>query len=531
MSKAAVQLPGVYFTRAERVAQAAPLRSDVAGFAGRTRRGPVSRRVRVEGWNDYLRWFGGLDAQAYAPYGLRGYFENGGQVAHVVRVGAVEGPGAATLAGAVLAPVHGWGGYRIEASSPGAWANRTRIQVRYRRDGASGGAELDLAIDTPGEPLEYLTGLLFGMPDDDGVDPLQRQVESRSALVRVIPNGVPPPAGPGPRRLDWTLTLDGGLDGAGLDIAAYSAALQALNDEPEIAILALPDLYRDLADPDAIGLLADLMLQVEACRDRMLLVDAPLDRARANGVSSAQLLTWIDALRGEPRKLEARAAAAYHPWLHVHDPLGGVADPLRAVPPCGHVAGVISKLDRERGPHYTPANASLLDALDLATRMNGEEQMQVSASGINLLRCSSGNGLLVWGSSTLARPARSEAPRSTAMIGDHFIAYRRLIHRLVRAIRAVSEPLVFDTNGPELWLAFVRAVTTVLVEAWRGGALKGSRPDEAFSVQCDDKTNPPEERELGRCVCNIGVAPVAPMEFIVFRVALSGEGTLEVFES
>lgn len=531
MSKAPVQLPGLYFTRAERVAQAAPLRSDVAGFAGRTRRGPVARRVRVEGWNDYLRWFGGLDAAAYAPYGLRGYFENGGQVAHVVRIGAVSGPGAATPATTALAPVHVWGGYRIEASSPGTWANRTRIHARYRRDGASGGAELDLSIDTPGEPLEYLTGLLFGAPDDDGVDPLQRQVESRSALIRLIPNGVAAPAGAAPRRRDWHLTLDGGGDGAVSDSAAYNAALLALNDEPEIAILALPDLYRDLRDPDALILLEGLMEQVEACRDRMLLVDAPLDAARANSISSAQLLAWIDALRGEPRKLEARAAAAYHPWLHVPDPLGGVADPLRAVPPSGHVAGVISKLDRERGPHYTPANASLLDALDLATRLNDEEQMQVSASGINLLRCSSGNGLLVWGSSTLARPGRSEAPRSTALIADHFIAYRRLIHRLVRAIRAVAEPLVFDTNGPELWLAFVRAVTTVLAEAWRGGALKGSRPDEAFSVQCDDKSNPPEERELGRCVCNIGVAPVAPMEFIVFRVALSGEGTLEVFES
>jgi phage tail sheath protein FI len=530
MSKAAVQLPGLYFTRAERVAQAAPLRSDVAGFAGRTRRGPVGRRVRVEGWNDYLRWFGGLDAAAYAPYGLRGYFENGGQVAHVVRVGVQNGAGAPALATATLPPVHLWGGYRIEASSPGSWANRTRIQARYRRDGASGGAELDLSIDTPGEPLEYLAGLLYGAPDDDGVDPIARQVASRSALVRLVPDAAAiPPAGP--RRLDWSLVLDGGDDGAAIDSAAYSAALLALNDEPEIAILALPDLYRDLADPEALDLLKALLMQVEACRDRMLLVDAPLDPARANSISSAQLLVWIDALRGEPRTLEARAAAAYFPWLEVPDPLGGVAAPLRAVPPCGHVAGVISKLDRERGPHFTPANASLLDAIDLSLRMNGEEQMQISAGGINLLRCSSGNGLLVWGSSTLARPGRSDAPRSTALVGDHFIAYRRLIHRLVRAIRAVSEPLVFDTNGPELWLAFVRAVTTVLLEAWRGGALKGARPDEAFSVQCDDKTNPPEERELGRCVCNIGVAPVAPMEFIVFRVALSGEGALEVFES
>ena len=556
MNNPTVQLPGLYFTRAARLVEASPLRSDVAGFAGRTRRGPVATRVRVEGWKDYLRWFGGLDANAYTPYGLRGYFENGGEVAHVVRVGdpdAAHPPKPAAvdwslaLAGAApgqveVAAFFRFAGYRIEAASPGAWANRTRIHARYRRNGPSGVGELDLAIEAPGEPTEYLRGLVLGAPDDDGADPLQRQVERSSALVRLIPDGVPiQPAASGPSRMDWQLVLAGGSNGAASDGASYSAALRQLNDEPEVALLALPDLYRDLADVQpppplvevlakAQSLLTELLAQIDASRDRLLLLDAPLDPASKNAIRSVELLAWLAALRGEPRSVECRSAAAYHPWLDVPDPLGGVVDPLKAVPPSGHVAGVISRLDRERGPHYTPANAPLVDAVDLSARFDVDDLAQLNANAVNLVRCSSGNGLQVWGSSTLAREPRSEATRQV-FVADHFIAYRRLIHRLVRAIRRVAEPLVFDTNGPELWLGFVRAVTTVLLEAYRGGGLKGARPDEAFYVRCDDKTNPPQERELGRCVCEIGVAPVAPMEFVVFRVALGGEGTLEVFES
>ena len=545
MSNAESRLPGLYFSRAARAAEASPLRSDVAGFAGRTHRGPIAARIRVQGWKDYQRWFGGLDANAYTPYGLRGYFENGGEVAHVVRIGdpsAVNPPTPASLqwnlpfvtdpSGQQCATTRlHFGGYRIEASSPGTWANRTRIHARYRRNGPSGFAELDLAIDAPGEPPEYISGLVLGPPGDDGADPLQQQIERRSALIRLIPIGRPIAIAPaGPTRLDRQLMLTGGSDGAASDSASYDAALWQLNDEPEVALLALPDLYRDLEDDSARVLLQGLLAQVDASRDRMLLLDAPLDSANNTPLTSAQMVAWVDALRGSPHSLESRSAAAYHPWLSVPDPLGGAVDPLKAVPPSGHVAGIISKLDRQRGPHYTPANAPLLDAVDLAARLNADELMQLNSKAINLVRCSSGNGLQLWGSSTLAREPRSEATRQV-FVADHFIAYRRLIHRLVRAIRRVAEPLVFDSNGPELWLTFVRAVTTVLLEAYRGGGLRGARPDEAFFVRCDDKTNPPEERELGRCICEIGVAPVAPMEFIVFRVALGGDGALEVFES
>jgi phage tail sheath protein FI len=302
-----------------------------------------------------------------------------------------------------------------------------------------------------------------------------------------------------------------------------------LIDEGEIALIGLPDLHRDLAETEARGLLEDLVARVDPLHDRMLLIDAPLGSGGAR-LGSDAIVAWVDRLRREPALTEFRSAAIYHPWLEVPDPLGGVAHPLKAVPPCGHVAGVVSRLDRERGPHHTPANAPLLDAVDVAEGLEAEAQVGLNAASVNLLRCMPGRGLQVWGGSTLARVPAREAS-TTPYIADHFIAYRRLIHRLVRAIRRVAEPLVFDANGPGLWLSFVRVVSTVLLEAYRRGALKGDRPEEAFQVRCDEKTNPPDERELGRCVCEIAIAPAAPMEFIVLRVALGGEGTLEVFES
>jgi len=181
---------------------------------------------------------------------------------------------------------------------------------------------------------------------------------------------------------------------------------------------------------------------------------------------------------------------------------------------------VISRLDRERGAHHTPANAQLFEALDVSQRFDEPAQTLLYAAGVNLLRCAPGRGIQVWGSRTLSF---DESGR--------FVAHRRLIHRLVRAIRRVAEPLVFHTNGPELWLTFVRSITTVLLEAYRAGALKGARPEEAFRVRCDEKTTTPQDIENGRMFGEIEVAPATPMEFIMLRIAVSADATLEVFES
>lgn len=553
MSKTA-KAPGLSFTAVQRQAEESPLRSDVAGFIGRLRRGPIGELRRVEGWRSFLREFGGLDEDAVSTYAVRGYFENGGEVAYVARVGLIAPPDAEPTVGKAVAvwdvtkqdgkaalalPPLGFGfmTYRIEASSAGDWAHDTSITIDYRREGLSGVPEIDLATKVPQEPTHYLLGLplrlptgrtfteVTGWPEElPESQLLPKLVEQRSHLIRLQPVAERP-AGieAGPRTLHWEFTLrfnapsdDQITRCRQLLKYEYFEAMTKFEDMSEIALVALPGLCEDFnLQPnhqpiDRQEIVGTLLDQAERLSDRLVLID--LDEKR--GISNE-----LDLIRdGDEGRL--RNAAAYHPWLSVPDPLGGIRRPLRKLPPSGHVAGVISRLDRERGAHHTPANAPVYEAVDTAKSFTPDEQAALNDSGVNLLRCFPGNGIQVWGGRTLALDA-----------DKRFVAHRRLIHRLVRAIRRVAEPLVFDINGPELWLVFVRAVTTVLLEAWRAGALKGERPEEAFRVQCDEKLNPPEEQDLGRVVCEIDVAPAAPMEFILLRVSLSGDGKLEVFET
>jgi len=527
--------PGLYFTAVRPAAEASPLRSDVAGFIGRTKRGPVDAPVRVEGLREYSREFGGLAADAITTYAIRGYFENEGQVAHVIRlchpsaraavvewkVGELDDQGRWT---ANSPSAFRYASYRIEASSPGGWANNTSVTIRYRLRGASGQPEVDLAVTSPGEPNEYFTGL--------SPDTFVEEVAARSQLIRLIPDGQaarPRLDTPGPHALSWDLTLNGGRDsdsGQTPGKLEYLEAIRKLGDVSEVALVAVPGLFDDLRDDeDQKEALTALVEQAEQLRDRLVLIDVRTDDEDTEREGLAikeveKVLQWVEGLRGNTDDKSTRAAAVYHPRLSVPDPLGGVRRPLRNVPPSGHVAGVISRLDRQRGAHHTPANAPIFEAVDVTQRFDAAEQARFNTSGVNLLRCFAGNGLQVWGGRTLnLDPER------------RFIAHRRLIHRLVRAIRRVAEPLVFDINGPEMWLTLVRAITTVLLEAWRAGALKGARPDEAFRVRCDEELNPPEEQDLGRVLCEIEVAPAIPMEFILLRISLSGDGKLEVFES
>ena len=544
MSSAAATIPGLYFTVGARPVGPPPLRSDVAGFMGRTRRGAPGKLVRVEGWRAYLREFGGLDRDAVTPYAIRGYFENGGQVAHVVRLCGKEVKTAAVTWDVAELDVNHqltadsptafqWSQYRIEASTPGKWARDTHITIRYRLDGTTAQPELDLVVHVPSEPIEYLLGLSLDNPHEE----LHDQVALRSQFIRLIPTGEQiqgPAANAGPRQRVWDLSLTLPPQEDLLEIPdkfQYLDAIEntgnsenwAMADEPEVAVVALPDLHTDILDDnDRRDVIQPLITQAEASRDRLILIDLPPTLPGGDSFRNAErVATWVNDLRqviGEERF--QRAAAIYHPGATVSDPLGGILNPLRSIPPAGHVAGVISRLDRERGAHHTPANAQVFEAIDVSQRFDQPAQCLMYTQGVNLLKCAPGRGIQLWGSRTLclADPGR-------------FIAHRRLIHRLVRAIRRVAEPLVFHTNGPELWLTFVRSITTVLLEAYRAGALKGARPEEAFRVRCDEKTTTLEDIENGRLFCEVEVAPATPMEFILLRIAVSADATLEVFES
>jgi hypothetical protein len=486
-------IPGLRFQAVPPEVEDAPVRTDVLGIALRTRRGPIGERTLVEGWREAERLFGGLDPYSDATYALRGYFENGGERAHVVRL---AGPGTRTATRVwAVGDVAGRGGftstaYVVEASSPGAWAEHCRVSGRFALIGGRG--RLTLTVECPGEPLEVLADL----------DPaeLEAQVAARSRVIRVRGNGVAPdPAAPGPRHAVFELELEQGADDPPTQ-EEYAAALQYLEDEDEVALLALPGLREDLP-AQATDLLADTIVRANASLMRLVLVDD----AR---LPSLRLL-------GPP----VGEAASYLPRVRVVDPFAP-AGQLRTIPTSGHVAGLIARLDREKGAHHTPAGPALTGVYDLDYEPDQEQRATLLASGANLLLCHPGSGVVVWGGRTLAdggaHPTRTH------------VAHRRFLHRLVRVMRRVAEPLVFESNGPQTWLALVRSLTTVLREAWRAGALQGTRPEEAFRVVCDESTQTQDDIDNGRCVCEVSVALAAPMEHIVLRVALRRDGTLEV---
>src|SRR5579871_69689 len=536
---ATATIPGLYYNFVRTPAQSAALRSDIAGFIGRTTRGPVGVPMRVEGWREYMSLFGGLSSDASTPYGVKRYFANLATTAYIVRLlreGSVASTGSwqvSYIDPVTYKPGWNWPGesgltalsYSIVASSPGAWANRTSIGIRYWAKGSSGKPEMEFEIAPPNEEIELLSGISPASLVED--------VNARSQYLQIsadpLPAGVsstdltPPAANPGARYLEWTgISLSGGAT-VPPSQDDYLNAVQSAGDQVDIALTCCPDLYCEpnLNSDQMHEVIESLLVQADALHDREVILDVPPDQS-----DPISAVAWASGLRKSIHDEKTlRGGAVYYPRVRVQDPLGGTSSPLRCIPCSGAVLGVISRLDVQLGPYATPANAQIYEVFDLSKPLNAKEQTAIYQGGLNLLKCSPSNGLLVWGGRVLG--VESEA---TGMLGG-FLAHRRLIQVLVRAIRRVAEPLVFETNGPQLWLALVRGITSVLLEAYRAGALKGATPDEAFLVKCDQTNNPQENIDNGLCFCDIQVAPAAPMEFITLRVAVSNPGKLEVFES
>jgi hypothetical protein len=343
-----------------------------------------------------------------------------------------------------------------------------------------------------------------------------------SAFVRFTVKDIaapPPPAKPnttGEREFSQWAELGKGA-AAPPTIVEYDRAAQALAEEPEPAILFAPDAWTDLSPEEVDWFYRGWADRAAAAMDRVVLVDptpcATGERLREQ-VARLRESPERDALN--PRYLAA--LALYYPRLLIPDPEEPGSRRSLSLMPSGHVAGVISRMDRERGAGHTPANTEIVGAVDLERDYDEAERALLHPEGLNALRCARGRGVEVWGGRTLDADPRL------------FLAHRRLIHRLVRAMRRVAHALVFAANTPNLRFALVRAITTVLLEAFRAGALKGARPEEAFQVACDDTTNPPDAFDSGHCVAEVSLAPAHPMEFITLTVSLTQDGSLEVLE-
>jgi phage tail sheath protein FI len=205
-------------------------------------------------------------------------------------------------------------------------------------------------------------------------------------------------------------------------------------------------------------------------------------------------------------------ASFYFPWIRVADPLKGAGERI-AVPPSGHLAGVYARNDSERGVHKAPANEIMLGALDLEYQVSKELQKTLNPDGVNCIRSFSGT-IKVYGARTLASHRSGQGSDEWK-----YVSVRRLVNYLRQSIDAGTQWVVFEPNAPDLWSKIRRNVGAFLNGEWAAGALIGATPEQAFYVRCDETTNPPEVRNRGEVVTEIGVAVVRPAEFVIFRLS------------
>ncbi|MGB1016540.1 MAG: phage tail sheath family protein, partial [Nannocystaceae bacterium] len=197
---------------------------------------------------------------------------------------------------------------------------------------------------------------------------------------------------------------------------------------------------------------------------------------------------------------ESTYGALYFPWIDV-------SGKGAFVPPSGHIAGMYARVDATRGVHKAPANEVIRGALDLKYRIGKPIQDGLNPEGVNALRVF-GNTVKVWGARTLKKNNEFT-----------YINIRRLFNFLRESIEEGLQWAVFEPNDTDLWAKVSRNTGAFLTNVWSSGALFGNNPEEAFFVKCDDETNPPEVRDLGQVVTEIGVSVTKPAEFVIFRLS------------
>ena len=340
-----------------------------------------------------------------------------------------------------------------------------------------------------------------------------------SAMTGVVDRSVAPdteltagsPDVPRPRasELEVTYTLTGGSDGRlptpntyrGRDTGLEKTGLQTFADVDEISIVAAPGYSHHAEQLDEAGnnsrsseIAGALTSHCERMHYRFAVLDALDDSA-------------ISDVRNFRGQFDTKYGAIYHPWITKIDPNDRNGRREIQLPPSGFVAGIYARTDKERGVFKAPANEVVRGALDLAVRLNKAQQDILNPEGINCFRFFEGRGFRLWGARTI-----SSDPEWKYVSVSRYFAY------LEHSIDKGTQWAVFENNGDPLWANIRRTVEDFLFNEWKSGALLGLKPEEAFFVRCDRSTMNQNDLDNGRLVCKIGVAPLRPAEFVIFRI-------------
>ena len=563
--------PGVYVEEFESGGKPMEgVSTSTAGFIGLAERGPVEGVPQlVTNFSDFKRIYGGYLSESefgeyrFLAYAVEHFFINGGSRCFVSRVA----PGDAKCAEG-FAPAQEGAALIFTAKNPGLWGDNIRVtispaskaktQILEIRDTPTGKQYLvkngagfnagdvvaytdkkeviyNKVLKSQDNVLEFAEDFDEGVVDknllpiktistcefslevkyDDQVElyeNLSFNVEAsnfvtkrtaKSDLVSVacgaLPEGSTPPFASLCAAEDQALaavSLAGGGNGS---VASLSAAdfigvdngagkrtgIQSFLDNDMVSIMAVPG----VVDPN-VQLM--LVAHCENLGSRFAVLDMPRDAKKVQDILNHREI------------FDSNYAALYHPWLEIFDPLD---KKNIAIPPSGSILGIYARSDNTRGVHKAPANEVVRACVGLDCQFNKGEQDILNPKGVNLIRAFPGQGIRVWG----ARTATSNASWK-------YVNVRRLFIFIEESIKANTNWAVFEPNDEQLWVRVKRTIDVFLTGLWRNGSLAGSSTSEAFFVDIGRSTMSQDDIDNGRLICVIGVAPVKPAEFVIFRI-------------
>ncbi|RKN35807.1 phage tail sheath family protein [Streptomyces hoynatensis] len=510
------QSPGVYVEEVDSGSR--PIEgvgTSVAAFIGFARKGPLNTPTLITNWSQFVSVFGEFVEGAYLPSSVYGFFANGGGICYVVRIGGAEADEAAPAADGAE-PAARLGPFAVRAL-PGV-TGALSVEAAPAEGENPPADAFTLLVRRDGEVVESYPGVTAKR----GKDNVVAQVAARSRVIRLeAADKGAALARPEPQTVSLPVAApEGGSPGALPEVlsagtyvgdADQRTGFGGLEAVEEVTMVAAPDLMsayeRGVVDLETvIAVQRGMITHCETMGDRIAILDPP------PAMSPQQVRAW----RQETTGFDSKYATMYYPWIKVFDPSVG-----RAVfmPPSGHVAGVWARNDSTHGVHKAPANEVIREAIALQTQLTKGEHDLLNPIGLNCIRSFPGRGIRIWGARTLSSDA-----------AWRYLNVRRLFNYLEESILAGTQWVVFEPNDDALWARIRRTVAAFLVNEWRRGALFGLTPDEAFYVRCDRETNPPESIDAGQVICQIGVAPVKPAEFVVFRLAQLSAGSGSVDE-
>ena len=514
--------PGVYFERRDITPPQIGLpRSDIAGFAGIAMRGPLFEPVKIESWRQFVSRFGDFIPQAYLAYGVYGFFSNGGRTCWISRVAHQSSARSATREFGELA---------VTAKSTGSWGNSIYVEpllsgyeiVALRLRYPDGTEQF---LTAPFDSANFAVDNLFGLTQDE-LDP-RTEIQSLVTITKVeVPTTMPNPG-----------YLTDGSDGlADITPKDFEEGFERLDNIPEIGVVASPDIMPKLpislktkkppvdcccygsprpvnkppevtefppqfSDDQIKDLQLSLAMRAEVQRYRFAILETGGDRS-----TPQQALRWRNSLPN------SRFAGLYYPWIDVEDPLQ-LTGVVRVVPPSGHIAGIFARSDERKGVHKPPMNEVVEGASDAAFPVDDLDHAELNDNNVNAVRIMPGRGIRLMGARTLQPD-----------ILARYVNVRRLLSTIEKALEQSLHWTVFEPNNQQLWREIDRVVRSFLETLFRVGMLDGETSEDAYSVRCDEATNPPEQTQLGLVVCEVGLQPPYPAEFVVVTIGITKDG-------